>query len=85
MVNLVDDWQVLEELVGERLGFYQLLSVDGAIEIRVLFGKVGFEREFKDGNDKLLSQILDFCRKHRFIQIGAYVQDENFFRQEVKA
>ena len=80
MVNLIGDWGVLEEYAGEKLGFYQLLSVDGSVEIRVMTGKLGFKKEFKDANDKLLTQILDFCKKHRFIQISEHLQDEYFFK-----
>ncbi|MCJ7761932.1 hypothetical protein MUP38_00570 [Candidatus Bathyarchaeota archaeon] len=49
MVNLVDDWEVLEEYAGEKQGFYQLLGVDGAIEIRICTGRLGFRKEFESG------------------------------------
>jgi len=62
MVNLVDDWEVLEEYAGEKLGFYQLLGVDGAIEIRVSTGRLGFRKEFESGKDELLMRIQDFCK-----------------------
>jgi len=62
MVNLVDDWEVLEEYAGEKLGFYQLLGVDGAIEIRVCTGRLGFRKEFESGKDELLMRIQDFCK-----------------------
>ncbi|MEM4247163.1 MAG: hypothetical protein QXF14_02475 [Candidatus Woesearchaeota archaeon] len=55
MVNLVDDWEVLEEYAGEKHGFYQLLVVDDAIEIRVCVGKLGFKKEFESGKDELLT------------------------------
>ena len=29
LVNLIDDWDVLEEYAGEKLGFYQFLVSDG--------------------------------------------------------
>ena len=32
MVNLIEDWDVLEEYAGEKLGFYQLLANDEKIE-----------------------------------------------------
>lgn len=66
MVNIIEDWDVLAEYAGEKLGFYQLLSNDGIIEIRVQTGRIGFKREFENGKDPLLSKILDFCKKHRF-------------------
>jgi hypothetical protein len=32
LVNLIEDWDVLEQYAGEKLGFYQLLAKDGKIE-----------------------------------------------------
>jgi hypothetical protein len=28
LVNIIEDWDVLEEYAGEKLGFYQLLADD---------------------------------------------------------
>ena len=80
LVNLIEDWGVLEEYAGEKLGFYQILAVDGNVEIRVITGRLGYNREFKDGNDKLLNQILDFCKRQRFIRISEHLRDEDFFK-----
>ena len=80
MVNLIEDWGVLEEYAGDKLGFYQMLTVGSTIEIRVMTGRLGFKREFDDGNDKLLNQIIDFCKNHHFIKISENLRDEDFFR-----
>ena len=80
VVNLIEDWNVLKEYAGEKLGFYQLLSRDGKCEIRVQTGRVGFVKQYSDLNDKELNEILDFCRKRRFIQISEHVRDEDFFK-----
>jgi len=32
LVNIIEDWDVLEEYAGEKLGFYQLLANDEKIE-----------------------------------------------------
>jgi hypothetical protein len=80
MVNLVDDWEVLEEHAGEKQGFYQLLGVDGAIEIRVATGKLGFRKEFESGKDELLMRIQDFCKSKKFIRISENIRDEQFFK-----
>ena len=80
MVNLVDDWEVLEEYAGEKQGFYQLLGVDGAIEIRVATGRLGFRKEFESGKDELLLRIQDFCKSKKFIRISENVRDELFFK-----
>ena len=80
LVNLIEDWNVLEEYAGEKLGFYQLLGSDGAFEIRVQTGRIGYKREFKVGDDPDLLKILDFCKKHRYIQISETMRDEYFFK-----
>lgn len=80
MVNIIEDWDILEEYAGEKLGFYQLLANDGMFEIRVQTGRVGFKREFENGNDPLLTKILDFCRRHRYIRVSQTTRDEQFFR-----
>jgi hypothetical protein len=80
LVNLIEDWDVLEEYAGEKLGFYQLLGNDGIFEIRVQTGRVGFKREFEKADDPLLNKILDFCRKHRYIRISEHLRDEEFFK-----
>lgn len=80
MVNIIEDWEVLEEYAGEKLGFYQLLSNDGIIEIRVQTGRIGYKKEFESGSDPLLTKILDFCKKHRYIQISENMRDDQFFK-----
>jgi hypothetical protein len=49
-VNIVEDWDVLEEYAGEKLGFYQILSNDGTIKSDCqrgsVAGKCGFKKEF---------------------------------------
>jgi hypothetical protein len=80
LVNLIEDWDVLEEYAGEKLGFYQLLANDGMFEIRVLTARVGFRKEYASGDDKELNKILDFCRKHRFIRVSQKLRDEDFFK-----
>ena len=80
MVNIIEDWDVLEEYAGEKLGFYQLLANDGTFEVRVMTGRVGFKKEFEKGDDPLLNKSLDFCRKHRYIRISEHLRDEEFFK-----
>jgi hypothetical protein len=80
LVNIIEDWDVLEEYAGEKLGFYQLLASDGKFEIRVQTGRVGYKKEFESGNDPLLVRILDFCRRHRYLQVSRKTRDEDFFR-----
>ena len=45
VVNIIEDWDVLAEYAGEKLGFYQILGTDGTIEIRVQTGRLGFKKE----------------------------------------
>jgi hypothetical protein len=80
LINLIEDWAVLEEYNGGKLGFYQLTAIGGCFEVRVMFGRLGFKKEFNDGNDKQLNQILDFCKKRNFILLGERIKDEEFFK-----
>jgi hypothetical protein len=80
LVNIIEDWEVLTEYAGEKLGFYQLLSNEAIIEIRVQTGRLGYKHEFESGNDELLIKILDFCRKHCYIQIVETTRDDQFFK-----
>jgi hypothetical protein len=80
VVNLIDDWGVLEDYAGDKLGFYQILGADGFIEIRVQTGRIGFKREFERGDDPLLTKIEDFCKKKQYIQISGNIRDDQFFR-----
>jgi hypothetical protein len=80
LVNIIEDWDILEEYAGEKLGFYQLLESDGNFDIRIQTGRIGFKREFEKADDSLLNKILDFCRKHRYIRVSEHLRDEEFFR-----
>lgn len=81
MVNIIEDWNVLEEYAGEKLGFYQLINNDdGTVEIRVQTGKIGIKKEFKSGNDSELRLIIEFCKRHCYIAISEHLRDEDFFK-----
>jgi hypothetical protein len=80
LVNLIEEWDVLEEYAGEKLGFYQLLANDGMFEIRVQTGRVGFKKEYASGDDPELNKILDFCRRHYYIRVCRKLRDEEFFK-----
>ncbi len=80
MVNLIDDWSILAEYVGEKIGFYQLLKRNEKIEFRVQTGRIGFVKEYPNLDYKELQDILSFCKKRRFIEISEHIRDEDFFK-----
>ena len=81
MVNIIDEWEAFARYAHDKVGFYQILGVDQNIEVRVLAGKAGFIKEFKDARDPLLIIILEFCEKERsFLRVGQAVRDELFFK-----
>ena len=80
MVNIIEDWEVLEEYAGDKQGFYQVLGEGEAVEIRVAIGRLGFKKEFENKNDTLLNRILTFCKTRKFIRISENVRDEFFFK-----
>ena len=80
MVNLVEEWEVLEEYAGDKQGFYQVLADGEAVEIRVAIGRLGFKREFENKGDPLLNRIQAFCKTRKFIRISENIRDEFFFK-----
>ncbi len=80
MVNIIEDWDILEEYAGEKLGFYQYMENDKIFEIRVQTGRVGFKREFENREDPLLNKILAFCRRRGYIRVIQTTRDEDFFK-----
>lgn len=80
MVNLVEDWEVLEGYAGDKQGYYQILGNDGSVEVRVAIGRLGFKKEFDKKSDPLFSRILAFCNARRYVRINETVRDEMFFK-----
>ena len=80
MVNLVEDWEVLEEYAGDKQGYYQILYSANGVEVRVAVARLGFKNEFESGKDPLLNRILSFCQSQRYVKISENVRDEMFFR-----
>jgi len=80
LVNLVEEWEVLEDYAGDKQGLYQVLYGAKGVEIRVNVGRLGFKKEFESAKDPLLSRILSFCNSQRYIKVSENVRDEYFFR-----
>lgn len=81
MVNIIEEWEAFVRYAHDKVGFYQILGADQNIEVRVLAGRAGFIKEFKDARDPLLMAILEFCEHERsFLRVGETVRDEVFFK-----
>jgi hypothetical protein len=80
LVNLVEDWEVLEGYAGDKQGYYQVLGSDGSVEVRVAIGRLGFRKEFDKKADPLFSRILAFCNARKYVRINESVRDELFFK-----
>jgi len=80
LVNLVEDWEVLEEYAGDKQGFYQILYGAKGVEIRIAVGRLGFKKEFESAKDPLLSRILSFCNSQKYVKVSENVRDEFFFK-----
>jgi len=80
LVNLVENWEVLEDYAGDKQGFYQILGDSEAVEIRVAISRLGFKKEFDNKGDMLLNRILTFCKSRNFIKISENVRDDFFFK-----
>ena len=80
MVNLVEDWETIEEYAGDKQGFYQILSGEKDIELRLTVGKLGFKQRFENSKDQLLERIIKFCSFQNYVKISENIRDEQFFK-----
>jgi hypothetical protein len=80
LVNLVEDWKIVEEYADDKIGFYQVLGDDEPVEIRVSVGRCGFKKEFQNKTDPLLIRILAFCRLQKYVRISESIRDDSFFK-----
>ena len=81
LVNIVENWEEMEAYSGQvKNGYYQIAGIDGIIEVRVQLGRLGFIKEFKDGNDVLLNRILSFCRARQYFNVSKTVREDLFFK-----
>jgi len=80
VVNLVDEWEVLEQYAGDKQGFYQLIYGGKGVEIRVAVGRLGFKDDFESGKDPLLNRILSFCSAQSYIKVSENIRDDFFFK-----
>ena len=84
MVFVTHDWPAFKAYAENcRVGTIQQQATVNGQEIRVLTGRFGFRREFKniDGkleNQDLLTEIVTFCELHGFIPVEKSVPDEQF-------
>ena len=80
MVNIIEDWDILAEYAGEKLGFYQLLTTDGIMEIRVQTGGWALRKSLQTATTRSYNKILDFCKKCRYLNVSENMRDDQFFK-----
>jgi len=80
LVNLVEDWESIEEYAGDKQGFYQILQGGKGVEIRVTVGKLGYKESFDNTKDPLLERIIKFCGFQNYVKISESIRDEQFFK-----
>lgn len=84
MVNLVKDWEEMEQYASRASSStgraYQTSQSNNKVQIRVLVGKFGFDKEFNSLDDPLFQKIIDFCNQQGFLSIGKTIPDDQFFK-----
>jgi hypothetical protein len=80
LVNVIEDWEILEETALSRLGIFQVVESEGFLEIMVLVGNVGFRREFSDEKDPLFWRIYNFCHRSGYARIRENIPVGAFFK-----
>ena len=80
MVNLVEDWETIEEYAGDKQGFFQILQGGKGVEIRVTVGRLGYKQSFENSENQLLDRIIKFCDFQNYAKISENIRDEQFFK-----
>lgn len=81
MVYLVEDWKIIEEYGTEQQRIYQILAAEEEKTIiRVAAGRIGFQKEFDDPKDPLISRIIKFCKTENYVKLDKSVKVDNFFK-----
>jgi hypothetical protein len=80
VISVTDNWEAFRVSCGQGLGVYQLLENEAFLEIRILVDRIAFKKEFKGYEDKLLNDILTFCKNHGYIQLSQTSQADQFFK-----
>jgi len=81
LVYLVEDWKIIEEYGTEQQRIYQILAAEEEKTIiRVAAGRIGFQKEFDDPKDPLISRIIKFCKTENYVKLDKSVKVDNFFK-----
>jgi hypothetical protein len=78
LVYLVKDWKNMEKYGTEPQQIIQVLAEEQKTVIRVVAGEVGFQKEFDNPKDALISRIIKFCEKD-FIKLEKREEVDSFF------
>ena len=80
MVYLFTDWENMEVYGTEQLQIIQVLAAEEEkTVIRVVAGEVGFQKEFDDPKDPLISRIIEFCENEKFVKLDKRENIDGFF------
>ena len=80
MTNIVEEWSSLEDYAKRcRYGCYQIRETIDGREVRVLVGRFGYIKTFKDPKDPQLQRIVSFCESEGYIKVCGNIPDEQFF------
>jgi len=80
LVYLVEDWENVEVYGTEPQRIYQIYAAEEEkTVIRVVAGNIGFQKEFDDPKDPLISHILEFCQEEKYVKLDKNVKVDNFF------
>ena len=80
LIGVTDNWDAFKACCGQGFGVFQLLENEFSLEIKILVERIAFKKEFTDYGDKLLNNILTFCKNHGYLQLSQTSQADQFFK-----
>ena len=71
----------MEQYGTEQQQIYHILAAEEEkTVIRVVAGEVGFQKEFDDPEDPLISRIIKFCETRNFVNLDKREKVDSFFK-----
>ena len=70
----------MEEYGTEPQTVYQIFAAEEEkTVVRVVAGRIGFQKEFDNPKDQLINRIIEFCRSQNYVKFNQNVNADLFF------
>jgi hypothetical protein len=81
LVQIVEDWETIENNSTEQQTIYQVLEAEEEkTVVNVLAGRIGYKKVFDNPKDPLIERIIKFRKSQYFVKFSQSVNPDHFFK-----